>query len=79
LIIGINNPGCSLAQSLAAATKTSNMQKIKFTQGTIQKLTAEYYTLQLFNQAGATVYSATVDSLTAAGYIDKYNNIKLIK
>ena len=51
--------------------------KITFTSGTLQK-EGEYYTLVLlFN--GSVCYKATIDSITAAEYINKHNNITLIK
>ena len=55
-------------------------KKIKFATGTVQKVTNEYYNLILKDQLGNTVYSATISSLDAAQYLDKYfHSITLIK
>ena len=53
---------------------------MKFTTGTIQQLTFNFYTLVLYNN-DVKIYAATISRLDAASLIDKYNNqkIKLIK
>lgn len=54
------------------------LNKIPFTKGTLLK-EGEYYTLELFTAGGLRIYTATLDSNTAARTINKHNNITLLK
>jgi len=53
------------------------MQKIKFTSGTIQRLSDKYFTLTLFNSEAA-VYTATIDKEELDLIAAKYSKIKIV-
>lgn len=55
------------------------MTKIKFTSGTIEKLSFDYYNIILFNQ-DKEVYRGTISRLDAATLINKHDKkMRLIK
>lgn len=53
------------------------MKAITFTEGQINTLSEEYFTLKLYN-LGKLVYSATIPLDIVNKYLAKYKNIKVV-
>lgn len=54
------------------------MKNIKYNNGSLERISKDYFNLTLLNANNKIVYKATIDNLTACIILDKSKKIKLI-